>query len=77
MKILVVYPGFWADGRIYEATRQVLQQKRPGTLMFWRTRPSKDPAVFQIDCYIVEDPECGEFAVPVTRARILRKGVNE
>lgn len=77
--ILVVYPGFFADGRTYEATRQVLQI-RPGATAIhgrnrrlqWKDRPSKDPTVFQIDCYLCKDPEFGEFAVPVIHARILK-----
>ena len=78
MKIQVDYPGFWLNGRIYEAEREVLQI-RPGAGTVqgdtrahqWAAKPSNDPGVLEIECWIVDDPKLGKFAVPVTRARVL------
>ena len=78
MKIQVDYPGFWLNGRIYEAEREVLQI-RPGSGTVqgatrahqWAAKPSNDPDVLEIECFIVEDPKLGKFAVPVTCARVL------
>ena len=78
MKIQVDYPGFWAHGRRYEATREVLQIRSGDNTVQgdtrkyqWAAKPTNDPAFFEIDCWIVEDRKYGKFAVPVTRARVL------
>jgi hypothetical protein len=77
MKIQVNYPGFWAHGRTYEAERQTLQIRPGGNLQGgqkkaqWAATPTHDPAIFEVECFIVNDPEFGEFAVPITRAKAL------
>ncbi len=78
MKIQVDYPGFWAHGRTYEATREVLQIRPAvgsiqgdGRIYQWAAKPTGGPALFEIECFIVEDPKMGKFAVPETHARVL------
>lgn len=79
MRIKVNYPGFWADGLCYQATREVLQITPGGggqgkhKKMRWAAKPTGNPRVFEIDCFIVEDPKCAKFAVPVTHARVLNE----
>ena len=78
MRIQIDYPGYWAHGRTYEATRQVLQiRPAVGSIQGdhrvhqWAAQPTGDPMVFEVECFIIEDPKMGKFAVPQTRARVL------
>ncbi len=77
MRIKVDYPGYWAHGRCYEATREVLQIRPGGGIqggyqkMQWAAKATGDEGIFEIECFTVNDPDAGKFAIPVTCARVL------
>ena len=76
MKIKANCPGQPYNGREYEATRETLTfgSAMPRVdkhyLNDWGAR-AKTLGWFEVDCYIVTDPEFGEFAIPVALATEL------
>lgn len=53
MRIKVEYPGYWAHGRIFNATRGPVDLADGS----------------QIDCWHFTDSECGEIAIPAVHGR--------
>lgn len=77
MRIKVDYPGYWANGRCFEAVLEVLQIKPGGSIqgerekMEWVAKPTGEQGIFEVECFTIEDAKFGKFAIPVSCARVL------
>lgn len=78
MKVQVIFPGYWAHGRIFEARPQVLLVTPAiGTVQGdrrkyeWATEATEEPGVESCACYLIKDEDGTEWGIPATRVRVL------